>query len=359
MRTTQVYVGTYTTAASRGIYGLQFDPVRKALSAPVLMAEADNPTFLAWHPARPVLYATSETNTFGPNGTGAVLAFDALPDGRLRLINQVSSEGPGACFVAVHPAGRHVLVANYAGGNVAVLPIREDGGLSSASSVMAHQGAGPHPVRQPGPRAHAIVASPDGRYVVAADLGADRLFVYRFDEVSSSLKAAESGAIATAPGAGPRHLAWHPFVPLLYVVNELDSTVCTYGWDDRHGRLDLRGTASTLPAGWAGDNTTAELTVHPSGRFLYASNRGHDSLACFALDAADGIGCVEIIASEGRTPRHFALDHLGDHLVVANEESDALVLFAVHQVTGALAATGARAAVPSPACVLMPQLTGQ
>lgn len=359
MRTTQVYVGTYTTAASRGIYGLHFDHVRQALSAPTLMAEADNPTFLAWHPTRPVLYATSETNTFGANGTGAVLAFDASAGDALRLVNVVSSEGAGACFVGVHPGGRHLLVANYAAGSVAVVPIREDGGLSPASCVISHAGAGPHPVRQPGPRAHAIVASPDGRFVVAADLGADRLFVYRFDEASSSLTAAESGAIATAPGAGPRHLAWHPSGLLLYVVNELDSTVCSYGWDDRYGTLDLRGTASTLPAGWAGDNTTAELTVHPSGRFLYASNRGHDSLACFALDAAGGIGRVEIIASEGRTPRHFAFDHLGDHLVVANEESDALVLFAVHRVTGALAATGARAAVPSPACVLMPQLTGQ
>jgi 6-phosphogluconolactonase len=259
-----IYIGTYTDGASKGIYRLELDRAVARLSTPVLVAETVNPSFLAWHPSRPVLYAVSETDTVGVEKTGALLAYRVDTDGSLTAINEEPSGGAGACFVSVDPTGAHVFVANYTAGSVAVFPTRADGGVTPASTLVRHSGSSAHPTRQKGPRAHAIRIAPRGAFVLAADLGADRLFVYRFDAQRGTLALNDPPAAVAPPGSGPRHFAWHPSGDTVFVINELDSTLATYAWDGTLGTLDLRGVVSTLVDGFAGENLTAEVTVHPA-----------------------------------------------------------------------------------------------
>lgn len=354
MAATPLYVGTYTDGASQGIYRVEFDVVSGRLSSPSLAAPRTNPTFLAWHPSLPVMYAVSETNAAWPDGTGGVAAYAVEPHGHLRLLNEVSSGGAGPCYVSATRSGGHVLVANYGGGSVAVLPVRGDGGLLGASCVVQHRGAGPHVVRQPGPRAHAIVESPGGRFVLAADLGADRVFVYRLEPDTGTLTRAGQGDVATTPGGGPRHLTWNHSGDVCYLVNELDSTVGVYAWDESRSTLTLRGTASTLSAGWTGESTAAHIAMHPSGRALYVSNRGHDSLAHLTLDASGDVVAVETYPSGGQTPRHFGVDAAHGRLIVANQDSNTVVVVTLEGPTGIPVLTGERVEVPTPSFVLMP-----
>lgn len=351
-----IYIGTYTDGASKGIYRLELDRANARLSTPVLVAEAVNPSFLAWHPSRPVLYAVSETNTVGAGKTGALLAYRVGADGTLGLINEESSGGAGACFVSVLSSGTHAFVANYSAGSVAAFPIRADGGVAAASVLVQHTGSSAHPTRQKAPHAHAIRAAPGGAFVLAADLGADKLFVYRFDAQRGTLTPNDPPAAVASAGAGPRHFAWHPSGDAVFLINELNSTIATYAWDDSRGRLDLRGVVSTLPDGFAGENTTAEVTVHPSGRFVYGSNRGHDSIAAFRVSDGRTLTRVGLYPTGGKTPRNFAIDPSGDFLLAANHESDSLVLFRIDQQSGALVETGARATLPSPVFVGMPRM---
>lgn len=348
-----IYIGTYTDGASQGIYRLELDPVSARLSAPVLVAEAVNPSFLAWHPSRRLLYAVSEIHTPAAGGSGTLVAYRVADDAGLELINEESSGGLGACFVSVHPAGTHAFVANYRAGSVAAFPIRADGGLSPASSLVQHRGSSAHPTRQEAPHPHSIRTAPGDAFVLAADLGADCLFVYRFDPRRGMLTPHEPPA-AAAVGAGPRHLAAHPSGDTVFLINELDSTIGSYAWDGTRGALDLRGVVSTLPGDFTGENATAELAVHPSGRFVYGSNRGHDSIAAFRVGEHRTLTRVGLYPTGGKTPRSFAIDSRGVFLLAANQESDSLVLFRIDHATGALARTGAGVSVPSPAFVGMP-----
>ena len=351
-----VYIGTYTDGASRGIYRLELDGPNTRLSSPVLVAEAVNPTFLAWHPSRPVLYAASETDTVGADKTGAVLAYRVEADGSLALIDLASSGGAGTCFLSVHPAATHVFVANYTAGSVAALAILPDGALGAMSSLVRHTGSSAHRTRQAAPHAHAIMSAPGGAFVLAADLGADRLLVYRFDPADGALTPHEPPAAVARAGAGPRHLAWHPSGRAAFLINELDSTISTYAWNGASGTLELRDTISTLPDSFTGENITAEVRVHPSGRFVYGSNRGHDSIAAFRAGGDSTLTLAGFYPTGGRTPRNFALDPAGEFLLAANQESDSLVLFRIDQRSGALLETGAHAAVPSPVFVGMPRV---
>jgi 6-phosphogluconolactonase len=348
-----IYIGTYTDGASKGIYRLELDRSTARLSPPVLVAEAVNPSFLAWHPSRPVLYAVSETNTVGGGETGALLAYKVGTDGSLASINEEPSGGAGACFVSVDPTGTHAFVANYTAGSVAVFPIGADGGVAPASTLVQHTGSGAHPTRQEGPHAHAIRIAPGGAFVLTADLGADRLFVYRFDRRRGTLTANDPSGAAALPGSGPRHFAWHASGDTVFVINELSSTIATYAWDGARGTLDLRGAVSTLAGGFAGENTAAEVTVHPSGRFVYGSNRGHDSIAAFHVSDDCTLTRVGLYPTGGKTPRHFSIDPRGELLLAANQESDSLVLFRIDQQSGVLVDTGAHVTVPSPAFVSM------
>lgn len=349
--TLTVYVGTYTDAGSRGIYRFALDTSSGAASAPVLAGEAKNPSFLALHPSGRFLYAVGEIDGFEGRKTGAVSAFAIDPkSGDLTLLNQQASEGGGPCHLVVDRGGRNVLVANYGGGTVAVLPIGKDGRLAKATSVQAHSGSGPNRSRQDKPHAHGIYLDADERHALAPDLGADRVFVYRFDAARGTLE--PQGAAPLAPGSGPRHLAFGPGGRHLYVISELASTVTAFGYDAARGALETLQTVPTLPAGFDGTSTTAEVALTPDGRWLYASNRGHDSLALFSVAAAGRLSPAGHFPAGGRTPRHFAIDPSGRWLLVAHQGSDSIALFRLDGATGRLSATGATLSVSKPVCVL-------
>lgn len=352
-----LYIGTYTDGASEGIYRIELDAVRESFSAPVLVAKAVNPTFFAWHPERPVMYAVSETSGVPPGNTGGLLAFRIGADGGLEQIGAVATGGASPCYVSLDAAAAHAFVANYHGPTVAVFRLQPDGRPGERTALIRHEGSGPHPVRQTRAYPHSIRLLPGGQFVAAADLGADRLFVYRFDPQTGALTRHDRAAEAR-PGAGPRHFAPHPDGRLIFVMNELGSTLASYAWDAAAGRFTPLDEVSTLPDGFTGENTTAEVAVHPSGLFVYGSNRGHDSIAAFRVGDRGGLSRIGLYPTGGRTPRHFAIVPGGRLLVVANQESDSLVLFRIDPATGELARTAAQVQVPAPAFVGIPGTSG-
>jgi 6-phosphogluconolactonase len=347
-----VYVGTYTDTTSKGIYRFTLDPKTGATTPPVLAAETRNPSFLALHPSGRFLYAVGEISSFDGKPSGAVSAFAVDPKtGGLALLNQQSSEGAGPCHVTVDKAGTHVLVANYGGGTVAVLPIGADGKLAAASSVQAHAGSGPNKARQEKPHAHGIYLSADNRFAFAPDLGADRVFVYRYDAAKGALE--PHGAAALPPGSGPRHLAFDPQEKNAYVINELLSTITVMAYDAAKGTLTPGDSVSTLPTGFSGTSSTAEVAVSPDGRFVYGSNRGHDTLAIFSRDAATGrLTPVGHVPVGGRTPRHFTFDPSGQTILAAHQGSDTISVFRVDPRSGQLSPVGGTLSVGKPVCLL-------
>ncbi|MBP7935855.1 MAG: lactonase family protein [Phycisphaerae bacterium] len=349
----RVYVGTYTGPKSKGIYSLVMDTADGKLKPEGLAGEAANPSYLSVHPNGRFLFAAGELDAFAGKRTGAVSAFSIAADsGKLNLLNQQPSGGRGPCHLTVDRTGRYVLVANYSSGSVAVLPVAADGMLGEPTATVQHQGSGPNRGRQEGPHAHSINLSADGRFAVAADLGVDKLFVYRFDPARGSLTANEPPAGLVAPGSGPRHFAFHPDGRHAYVINELTSTVAAFDYDPKAGTLREIQTLSALPAGWSGRSFAAHILVHPSGRSLYASNRGHDSIAVFAVDEKTGrLTVVGHESTQGKNPRNFGIDPFGAWLLAANQNSDSLVLFRVDPRTGRLEDRGIKAEVPSPVCV--------
>ncbi len=348
-----VYVGTYTGGASKGIYAFQFDSRTGEFTEPALVAETPNPTFLALSPDQRFLYAANEVGKFQGKPGGSISAYAIeKPSGKLSLLNQGSTRGDGPCHVVVDRTGKFVLAANYGGGSVAVIPIRKDGGLEEVSSFVQHTGSSVNPSRQKQPHAHSIHVDPANRFAIAADLGIDKLLVYKLDPVKGLLTPNEPAAFALKPGAGPRHLAFHPNMKFAYVINELQSTVTALRWDAAEGSFAEIQTVPTLPADFAGQSTTAEVVVHPSGKFLYGSNRGHDSIAVFAIDDATGrLTSIMRMATGGKTPRNFNLDPSGRWLWAANQDSNNLVLFAVDPSTGKLEATRKTIQVGAPVCI--------
>lgn len=350
-----VYIGTYTKTTSKGIYVARFDPATGTLGEPALAAEAVNPSFLALSPDRRRLYAVSEGAGVDFNGkpSGSVIAYTITPgDGRLTPINTAASAGRGPCHLSVTPDGKAVLVANYSSGSVALLPVKADGGLATPASVDQHEGKSVHPSRQKGPYAHSINPSANGRFAYAADLGTDQLYTYRVDTAAGTLTPAAPASLALAPGSGPRHFALSPDGRRAYAINELANTLTTFAVDTQTGALKALQTVPTLPAGFSANSTTAEVAVHPSGRFVYGSNRGHDSIAVFAVDPSEGtLAPVEHIATQGRNPRHFSIDPTGRWLIAANQDGNNLVVFAVDATTGRLTPTGRTLALGAPVCV--------
>jgi 6-phosphogluconolactonase len=348
-----VYIGTYTRQNSEGIYGYRFQPSTGRLTSLGLAAETVSPSFLAVHPNRRFLYSVGEIADTGGGKGGAVSAFQIDPEtGKLAFLNQVSSGGAGPCHLVVDKTGKGVLVANYGGGSVAALPVNEDGHLAEASAFAQHTGSSVDPKRQQRPHTHSINVSPDNRFAVAADLGLDKVLVYRFDPERGSLTPNEPPFAKVNPGAGPRHFAFHPSGGFAYVINEMQSTVTAFAYDAAEGVLKELQTISTLPEAFAGDNSTAEVQVHPSGKFLYGSNRGHDSIAVFAIDPGKGtLTPVEHVSTQGKTPRNFGVDPTGSHLFAANQSSHNVVVFRIDPNTGRLTPTGQKLEVYSPVCV--------
>ena len=349
-----VYVGTYTDGDSRGIYRFTLDPGSGAASDPVLAAVAENPSFLALHPNGRFLYAVGEGDDFGGEKTGAVSAFAVDPtSGDLTLLNQQPSMGTGPCHLVVDGSGRSVVVANYGSGTVAVLPVAEDGRLGEPSSVQSHEGTGPNESRQAGPHAHGIALDRAGRRAFAADLGADRVFVYDLDAAAGTLAPSDPPAVALEPGSGPRHVVFDPSGAHLFAINELDSTVTALRYDASSGDLQAVQTITTLPTGFEGESWTAEIAVSPDGRFVYGSNRGHDSLAVFSADASSGrLTPVDHVPTGGHWPRHFSIDASGRWLLAANQRSGSVVVFRLDPDSGMPSAVGEPVPVPAPVCVL-------
>ncbi len=365
------YVGSYTRGAPGGggaapgvgISVFAVDADSGALT-PVQVVPSDNPSFLALGPAQRALYAVNEIDDFEGGGTGSVEAYaiDAAT-GELALLNRVDAAGAIPAHLAVDPAGDHLVVANYVGATFVVLPISADGRLLPASDVVEQTGSGPNPDRQEAPHPHAVVFDPAGRFVAAADLGTDQVLVFRLDPAAGTLSPVDEAAMA--PGAGPRHLAFHPNGRLLYVINELDATITVLPYDPATGALgDPIQTVSTVPADFAGDKSTAEIAVHPSGRFLYGSNRGQegatapeaDSIAGFAIDPGSGELSLLGYATEGIDfPRNFAIDPTGTWLYVCNQQGDSIVQFRIDPTTGELAATGVVTQTPTPVSLVFAQ----
>ncbi|MBI3463757.1 MAG: lactonase family protein [Planctomycetes bacterium] len=350
-----VYIGTYTNGASKGIYCYHLDLASGSLTPAGATGGVGSPSFLAIHPSRKFLYAVSERGDPAKGEAGGVSAFALNPaSGELTPLNQQSSGGAGPCHLVVDSAGKNVLAANYGGGSVVVLPIAEDGSLREASTFIQHEGKSVHPQRQAGPHAHSINLDAANRFAVAADLGLDKVLVYRFDSAQGKLTPNDPPAAALSPGAGPRHFAFHPGGQFAYVINEMQSTLTAFSYDAKTGVLKDIQTISTLPPGFDGRNSTAEVQVHPSGKFLYGSNRGHDSLAIFAIDQGTGrLTAVGHQPTGGKTPRNFGIDPTGAYVLAANQGSDTVVVFRVDQQTGKLAPTGVKIDVPSPVCVKM------
>ena len=346
------YVGTYTDHGSKGIYAYRFDSATGESASLGLAAESTAPSFLAIAPSGQFLYAVNEISQFNGQPTGAVSAFAIQPKtARLTLLNQVPSRGEGPAHIALDRSGKYALVSNYDRGSIAVLPLLQDGRLGEATAFVQHKGSSVNKERQEGPHAHAAVFSPDNHFVIVADLGLDQLLVYRFDAAGGTL-GSDPQIVRAVPGAGPRHLVFDAAGRHLYVINEMQSSVVAYAYDAANGTLGELQIVSALPKGFPRTSEAAEIEMHSSGKFLFASNRGDDSIAVFAINSKDGtLTSVEIDSTGGKTPRNFVLDPTGAWLLAANQDSDDIVVFRVDPSNGHLTRSGPELHVPSPVCV--------
>jgi 6-phosphogluconolactonase len=347
-----VYIGTYSSADRPGIFVYKMNPATGELASVGSASGVDSPSFLAIEPRHRRLYAVNEVDS------AAVSAFSIdSRSGKLSLLGKQSIPGSGPAHLSVDATGRFVLVANYGSGSVAMAPIKADGTLGSATGFDQHHGKGVNPARQEGPHAHSITPDPANRFALACDLGLDKIFVYRLDLKGGKLIPNAPPSVSVKPGAGPRHLAFSSNGRYIYVTDEMGNTVTVFSYDPAHGSLRSLQAISTLPEDFSGSNTSADIHVAPSGRFLYSSNRGHDSLAMFRISSATGkLTHLGNEPSGGKTPRNFAIDPSGRFLFVANQDSNNVVVFRMNPTTGALTPTGHKIEVPKPVCIKFLQL---
>jgi 6-phosphogluconolactonase len=349
-----LYVGTYTSGGkSEGIYLYRMNSFSGELKPLGVAKGIDDPSYLTIDGNRKFLYSVNETSEFLGKKTGAVTAFAIdQRSGELKKLNQQPSHGTSPCYITVDPSGKFVLVANYSSGSLAVLPIQSDGSLGESSDVVQHQGSGPNQKRQEGPHAHCIVLDRSGKYAYAADLGLDKVMIYHFDAKAGKLTPNTQPFAQTKPGAGPRHFVIHPSGKFAYVINEIDSSLTGFTYDGSKGTLTELQTVSTLPEGFQGENSCADIHIHPSGRYLYGSNRGHDSIVAFTIDVRSGkLSYLAHEPTQGKTPRNFALDPSGSFLFAANQNSDTVVTFQIDRKTGKLKPAGQVTEIPKPVCL--------
>ncbi len=336
-----VYFGTYTRETSRGIYQSRFDTETGALSEPRLAAEIESPSFLALHPNKRFLYAVTESKE------GTVSGFSIGADGELTKINTQATNGALPCDLEVDATGRMLVVANYRSGSTIAYSIGEDGALSEPTAFHQHEGSSVHE-RQDAPHAHSVDFTFDNRHVIVSDLGIDKVVTFEADPDSGGIT--PFSEVSVAPGSGPRHFAFHPSGKFGYSLGELGSTVTVMS--HAGGKFETIESISTLPEDFDGHSTTAEIAVHPSGRFVYASNRGHDSIAVFSIDPTGGrVTRIAVIKSGGVRPRNFAIDPSGQYLLAAHQDTDNVVVFKIDQQTGILHPTGGEVEVDAPVCV--------
>jgi 6-phosphogluconolactonase len=360
-----VYVGTYSEpilfgtgqvlqGKGRGIYAFRFDAATGALTPAGVTEGVRNSSYLCFDPSRRFLYCVNEFKQFEGKASGAVSAFRIDPaTGALAFLDMKASHGTDPCHLMVDHSGRNVLVANFASGSVCVLPIAEDGSLRDASCVIQHEGSSVDPKRQAGPHAHAVEIDAANRFAFVPELGLDKVMIYAFDAPSGRLAPnPKQPWIKVAPGAGPRQLVMHPNGRFAFLINELNSTMTAYGYDAADGVLTELQTLPTLPPDFAGHSTCAEVQISPDGRFLYGSNRGHDSIAIFAVDSETGmLSTVDHESTRGKIPRNFVVSPSGDFVIAANQDTGNLVSFRRDRATGKLTATGQIAEAGTPICV--------
>jgi 6-phosphogluconolactonase len=350
-----IFVGTYTNdkgSTSRGIYAFRWDADEGSLAPLGLAAPTVNPSFLAFSPNHRHLYAVNEVDAYHGEKSGSVTSF-SVEKGSLKAINTVSSRGGGPCKITVDLTGKAAFVANYDGGSAASYRILPNGALSKAVSSFQYSGHGADPERQAAPHTHCTTVSPDNRYVLVNDLGLDRISVYHLDPPTAILTANDPPYYEALPGSGPRSFVFHPGGKWAYSLNEIANTVDALAWDAERGVLTRLQNISTLPEGFSGSNTTATVAVDSVGRFLYASNRGNNTIAVFSIDDRDGkLKPVQHVDCGGKTPRHFALDPGNQWLLVANEDTSNIVVFARNTRSGMLTPTGKEYPVSHPVCIV-------
>ncbi len=343
------FVGTYTSKTdSKGIYAYEFDADAGKLSLKGVAAATPDPSFVVIHPNGKYAYAANEA---GKKSMVTAFAIDAK-SAKLTQLNQLPALGQDPCHLSFDNTGKYLFVANYSSGSIAVFPILADGRLGEHTAAVQHHGSGPNKQRQEGPHAHWIAASPDNRFVLVADLGLDEIVSYRFDAAKGTLTPNDPPFAKLAPGAGPRHGAFSRDGKFLYVVSELNSTVTTFAYDPGNGTLKDFQVVSTLPKGFQGRNDDAEIAIHPDGKWLFASNRGHDTVAVFAVDPSSGmLRPAGEFPTGGKEPRHFAIDPTGRFLLAENQNSNSIAVLRIDPATGALTQVSKTDSVPSPVCL--------
>ncbi|HEX4227333.1 MAG TPA: lactonase family protein [Bryobacteraceae bacterium] len=349
---TLVYIGTFTTGASKGIYAYRLDEATGRMTPLGLVAEAQSPSYLAVSPNRRFLYAVNEIDRFEGKKAGSVSAFSIdRASGKLTLLNRVSSGSPGPTHVAIDPSGKWLFVANYAGGSLADFAIERDGRIGQMVTLLQHTGSGADPARQKSPHPHEVVPSPDGRFLLSPDLGLDRVFVYKLNAETGKLTDGNPPFAAVKPESGPRHLAFAPNGKFVYLADEMASTVTAFSYAG--GKLKTLQTISSAPKGFGGENSAAEIAVHPSGRFVYVTNRGADDVVQLNIDQASGLlTFAGSVSTQGKVPRGFGIDPEGKYLFAGNQNTDTLVPFRIDPSSGRLSPYGEALRVPSPVCVV-------
>lgn len=339
----QLHIGTYTNSDSKGIYTyeLEIDQESVAIRFRSVTPITNNPSFLAAHPTSKFLYVIQEVDD------GTVTAFERTRNGSLRRLNRAPTGTDGPCHCYVAPSGEHLFVAHYTGGAVSVLPIDEDGQIAPPSDLVHHEGSSVHPERQTCPHPHSAIPGPNGQYIYVPDLGTDEIVIYELD--SGTLKVVDT--VSVRPGAGPRHLTFHPNGEVAYVINELNSTLTAYEWTAQTGMITEITTVSTVPRKYDGENITADVHVHPSGAWVYGSNRGHDSIAVFAIGDNSDLTAVGYCHSGGQWPRNFTFNTTGKVCLVGNRKSNSIIAFRFNESSGMLEQTKCTMEVPTPACL--------
>lgn len=348
-----LYVGTYTATPKEGIPVCSFDSQNGAVQLIEVCQGVNNPSFLIFGRNRKFVYAAIETDDFGGKKAGAVSAFRRdEKTGKLTFLNSVTSLGAHPCHLTIDRTGRFILVANYTGGNAAVLPVMADGSLGEPVDSVQHSGKGPNTARQEAAHVHSVNLSPDNRFAFVCDLGIDKIMIYRFNEKTGKLSPADTPFFQTAPGAGPRHFTFSGDGQNAFVVNELNSTITSMKYDPAKGVLSEIQTLTTLPDAFTGENTCADIHVHPNGRFVYASNRGHDSIALFSVEPGGRMKLLQHQPTLGKTPRNFAIHSSGRFLLAANQNSGSIQVFSLDPGTGKLNAAGKSISINKPVCLL-------
>lgn len=359
-----VFIGTYTEpilssageilrVRGEGIYVYKMDSRSGTMELNHIVPVGPNPSFLTFDSYNQFLYVVNEVQEYEGAETGAVSAFSLdQSTGEIKFLNRQPTHGTDPCFLVVDKTEKFVLVANYSSGSVCVLPIQTDGSLGKATDVIQHHGSGIHPTRQDNPHAHGVTFDLTGQYVFVPDLGIDKLMVYRFDSEHGKLTPHDEPWLATPPGAGPRQFVFHPDGTHAYLINELNSTITVCQFNPEKGNLKITQTISALPENFAGENTSAELQISPNGQFLYASNRGHNSIAVYAVDQMNGtLSLIGHEETRGETPRHFMIDAEGKFLLAANQDSDNIVVFDMDPASGEIKARNYIFSLPAPVCI--------